>query len=163
MTTLALATVWTPATATEPLSYAILLTNTGGTPISNFKLGVSGPARIDPHAEVEGGTLEKRLSNHSMFAPPSGYVLAPGDTWEITCRGLSYPLRHWSDGVRGAYVVRADGALVEVVVLPTATYGADLRPRSGAVRFPVPDACSRLAIPADPPPNWSQPWTLPRC
>ena len=52
----------------------------------------------------------KRLSNHTVFAPPDGFVLKPGATWVVTARGLSYPLRHWSDGANTAYVVLADGS-----------------------------------------------------
>ena len=135
---LALATVWTPATANEPLSYTIMLTNRGATPLSNFKLGLSGPARIDPHAEVEGGTLEKRLSNHSLFAPPAGYVLGPGETWTVTARGLSYGLRHWSDGANSAYVTLADGTILPVITTPTHSTAANAPLLKGAARFPVP-------------------------
>ena len=135
---LALATVWTPATATEPLSYAILLTNRGAIPLSNFKLGLSGPARIDPHAEVEGGTLEKRLSNHSLFAPPAGYILGPGETWTVTARGLSYGLRHWSDGANSAYVTLADGTILPVITTPTQSTSTNAPLLKGAARFPVP-------------------------
>jgi hexosaminidase len=136
--TLALATIWTPATATQPLSYAIKLTNNGAAPISNFKLGLSGPARIDPHAEIEGGVLEKRLSNHSLFAPPAGYVLAPGETWTVTARGLSYGLRHWSDGANSSYVTLADGTILPVITSPTHSTAGNAPLLKGAARFPVP-------------------------
>jgi hexosaminidase len=133
-----LATIWTPAQEGLPLSYTIQLTNNGTSPVTGFKLGLSGPARIDPTAEVEGGTLEKRLSNHSLFAPPAGYVLAPGATWEIVARGLSYGLRHWSDGANTAYVVLADGTTLPVVTSPTRSTAANAPLLKGAARFPVP-------------------------
>ncbi|HTN61084.1 MAG TPA: family 20 glycosylhydrolase, partial [Devosia sp.] len=136
--TLSLATIWTPAKDDQPLSYAIKLTNNGSAPISNFKLGLSGPARIDPYAEVEGGVLEKRLSNHSLFAPPAGYVLAPGETWTVTARGLSYGLRHWSDGANSSYVTLADGSILPVITAPTHSTAGNAPLLKGAARFPVP-------------------------
>jgi hexosaminidase len=136
--TLSLATIWTPAKDDQPLSYVIKLTNNGSAPISNFKLGLSGPARIDPHAEVEGGTLEKRLSNHSLFAPPSGFVLAPGETWSVTARGLSYGLRHWSDGANSSYVALADVTILPVITAPTQSTAGNAPLLKGAARFPVP-------------------------
>jgi len=133
-----LATLWTPATASEPLSYVIKLTNNGPTPIGNFRLGLSGPARIDPQAEVEGGVLERRLSNHSLFAPPAGFVLAPGETWTVTARGLSYGLRHWSDGANSSYVTLADGSILPVITTPTHSTAGNAPLLKGAARFPVP-------------------------
>lgn len=135
---LSLATIWTPATYKAPLSYVLKLTNNGSEPLSDFKLGVSGPARIDPQAVVEGGTLETRLSNHALFAPPAGYELAPGATWTLTVHGLSYGLRHWSDGANSSYVALADGTTVSVVTAPTHAAGGNAPLLKGAVRFPVP-------------------------
>ena len=106
---LTLATIWTPASDGKPLVYSIELTNAGAEPLSGFKLGVNGPARLDPQTEIEGATLLERLSNHSLLAPPKGFRLEPGATWVIEVRGLSYPLRHWSDGANSAYVVLDDG------------------------------------------------------
>ncbi len=133
-----LATIWTPAKDDKPLSYVIRLTNNGAAPISRFKLGLSGPARIDPHAEVEGGVLEVRLSNHSLFAPPAGYLLAPGETWETTARGLSYGLRHWSDGANSSYVVLEDDTILPVVTAPTQSTAGNAPLLKGAARFPMP-------------------------
>ena len=48
-TSFSLVTTWTPAKDDTPLGYGIELTNTGDTAVSNFQLGFSGPARIDPH------------------------------------------------------------------------------------------------------------------
>ncbi|MEO5805236.1 beta-N-acetylhexosaminidase [Devosia sp.] len=135
---LSLVTIWTPAKDDVALSYAIKLTNNGPGPLSGFKLGVSGPARIDPHAEVEGGTLQVRLSNHSLFVPPAGFVLEPGQTWTVTARGLSYGLRHWSDGANSAYVVLADGSMVIVGTAPTQAIGSNAPLLKGAARFPMP-------------------------
>src|ERR1051325_11392488 len=112
MPSFSLVTTWSPATDSEPLGYGLELTNTGDTPVSNFQLGFSGPARIDPTATLENGVLLKRLSNHTLIAPPPGFVLEPGQKWTAIARGLSYGLRHWSDGANSAYVVLADGTIV---------------------------------------------------
>ncbi|MEQ1770870.1 MAG: beta-N-acetylhexosaminidase [Devosia sp.] len=135
---LTLATRWKPATEKEPLAYELKLTNTGTATIETFNLGFSGPARIDPSAEIEGGKLISRLSNHTLIAAPAGYALHPGDEWVVTARGLSYGLRHWSDGANSAYVELADGKLVNVPVAPTEAVGSNAPLLKGAARFPLP-------------------------
>src|SRR5690606_24767976 len=112
--------------------------NEGDTPIANFQLGFSGPARIDPHATLENGRLLKRLSNHTLIAPPEGFVLEPGRTWTATARGLSYGLRHWSDGANSAYVVLDDGAIIAIPTAPTKGKGHNAPLLKGAAKFPVP-------------------------
>ena len=138
LTSLTLATTWTPAKEGEALSYALKLTNSGSTALAGFKLCVSGPARIDPTADIEGGTLESRVSNHSEFAPPRGFVLEPGQTWTVTARGLNYPLRHWSDGANTAYLALSDGKLLPVHTAPTEAVGDNAPLARGTARFPVP-------------------------
>jgi hexosaminidase len=133
-----LVTTWSPATATEPLGYGIELTNKGDTPVANFQLGFSGPARIDPHATLENGKLLVRLSNHTLIAPPDGFVLQPGETWTATARGLSYGLRHWSDGANSAYVVLEGGEIVAVPTAPTQGKGHNSPLLKGTMKFPVP-------------------------
>lgn len=133
-----LQTNWVPATDGQALAYTLTLTNHSGKPVENFRLFVSGPARIDPAATIEGGRLVKRLSNHSGFAPDGGYVLAPGSSWKLTARGLSYPLRHWSDGANTAYVELADGSVAPVSISPTQAKGDNAPLKKGAAVFPVP-------------------------
>lgn len=133
-----LETEWTPAAAGRPLAYLLKLTNRSDTAVSGFRLAVSGPARIDPAARIEGGTLTARLSNHSEFAPPEGFVLAPGATWTLAVHGLSYPLRHWSDGANAAYVVFEDGSTAPVGVAATVSRGDNAPLKRGAVLYPVP-------------------------
>lgn len=137
-TSFSLVTTWTPAKDDAPLGYGIELTNTGDSPVSGFQLGFSGPARIDPHATLENGKLLKRLSNHTLIAPPDGFVLQPGETWTSTARGLSYGLRHWSDGANAAYVVLADGSIVTLATTPTQAKGHNSPLLKGAAKFPVP-------------------------
>ncbi len=70
-------TTWTPATDTDPLGYGLELTNTGDEAVTGFQLAFSGPSRLEPGATVENGKLVQRLSNHTVVAPPEGYVLNP--------------------------------------------------------------------------------------
>ena len=144
MPSFSLVTTWTPAKDGEPLGYGIELTNTGSEPVSGFQLGFSGPARIDPHATLENGKLLKRLSNHTLIAPPDGYVLEPGQTWTATARGLSYGLRHWSDGANSGYVVLSDGTVVVTAIAPTKGKGHNAPLLKGAAKFPVP---AKAAVP----------------
>lgn len=133
-----LETSWTPATKDQPLAYTLKLTNSGKEAVSDFSLCVSGPARLDPAATVENGKLVKRLSNHTELVPPDGFVLKPGQTWIVTAHGLSYPLRHWSDGANSAYVVLGGGAIAPVAVASTVAKGDNRPLKRGAARFPVP-------------------------
>ena len=135
---LSLKTQWTPARDGEPLAYELKLTNQSDSPVSDFVLCFSGPARLDPLATLEGGQLDIRLSNFTQISPPKGFVLRPGENWVATARGLSYGLRHWSDGANSAYVVLSDGRRVSIAVEPTAATGDNAPLRKGAARFSLP-------------------------
>ena len=133
-----LETEWTPPAEGVPLAYRLTLTNRSAGPVGDFRLCVSGPARIDPAAMIDGGTLVARLSNHSEFAPPKGFVLAPGASWTVTVHGMSYPLRHWSDGAGAAYLALDDGSSLPVAVAATLARGDNAPLKRGAVLYPVP-------------------------
>ena len=135
-----LVTEWTPPADGVALAYRLTLTNRSGAAVEGFRLCVSGPARIDPAAVIDGGTLVARLSNHSEFAPPQGFVLAPGASWTVTVHGLSYPLRHWTDGAGAAYLALADGSTAAVGVGPTSARGDNAPLKRGVAPFPVPAA-----------------------
>ncbi|EJN04611.1 beta-N-acetylhexosaminidase [Phyllobacterium sp. YR531] len=134
-----LETHWQPATGNEPLSYSLKLTNLSSEPITGFRLCVSGPARIDPAATVEGGILVERLSNHSEFAPLDNFTLEPNASWTVKARGLSYPLRHWSDGANSAYLLLEDGSTLPIPALPTRAIGDNATLKRGAEIYPVPE------------------------
>jgi hexosaminidase len=114
-----LTSAWTPAGEQGEALYVLTLTNNSGAPVSGFKLCITGPARIDPKAVIEGAALSDRLSNYSELSPEDGFTLASGASWKIAVRGLSYPLRHWSDGATGAYLAFEDGAAIQVDPSPT--------------------------------------------
>ena len=134
-----LETAWTPATAAESLAYSLTLTNLSGKPAEGFRLCVSGPARIDPQATIEGGTLAERLSNHSEFAPPDGFVLAPDAVLDSHRARPELRPRHWTDGANTAYVAFADGTTAPVAVKPTRAVGDNATLKRGAEIYPVPD------------------------
>lgn len=133
-----LETSWTPASDNEPPAYTFALTNNSGTAVKDFKLFVSGPARIDPAATLEGASLIARLSNHSGFAPVEGFMLRAGSSWRFTAHQLSYPLRHWSDGANTAYLELDDGTVVTVSIAPTQSKVDNAPLKRGAAMFPVP-------------------------
>lgn len=133
-----LETFWVPAGQDENPVYTLTLTNNTDQSLEGFKLCVSGPARIDPEATIEGGRLLKRLSNHSEFAPLDGFVLKPGETWTIKAHGMSYHPKHWTDGANAGYVVLADNNTVPVSVAPTRAKGDNAALTRGAVVYPVP-------------------------
>jgi len=137
-TPLRLETRWTPPHDGEPLLYTLELTNAGREAIADFSLCVSGPARIDPAATIVGATLGARLSNHTEFKAPAGYILEPGGRMLVEVQGLSYSLRHWSDGATAAYVALADGRTIGVATTPTVAKGQNAPLRKGTVRYPVP-------------------------
>ncbi|MGJ4856796.1 beta-N-acetylhexosaminidase [Labrys sp. La1] len=149
---LRLETHWTPSSEDRQLAYALTLTNTSDRAISGFRLCISGPGRIDPAATIEGGSLRTRLSNYAEFAPPEGFVLHPNTAWTVTARGLSYPLRHWTDGTNTAYVVFDDGTNLPVAVMPSRSSGDNASPKRGADVYPVPDIAP-VAISIVPWPN----------
>ena len=132
-----LVTQWNPGGGDKEAAYTLLLTNRSGQPVQNFRLCVSGPARIDSDARVEGGLLSRRLSNFSEFAPPEGFTLGAGGTWRLVVHTLSYPLRHWSDGAAGAYLVFEDGTVGNVAVSPSTSSASNKPPLKGAAKFAV--------------------------
>lgn len=135
---LKLVSKWTPARDGAPMAYTIELTNGRADPLRDFKLGVNGHVRFDARARLDGGTLVERLSNHTLIAPPAGFVLAPGATWSVTTHSLPWGPKHWSDGVTAAYVVLADSSTMRVSVTPTQLTGSNAPLLKGAMRFPVP-------------------------
>lgn len=137
-TDLRLESRWTAAEGDAPALYLLTLFNHGTDAVSGFRLCLSGPARLDPKVDTTGARLTKRLSNHSEFTPDAGYVLQPGGALEISTTGLSYPLRHWSDGATTAYVALDDGTILPVSVAPTVRTRDNAPLRRGAARFSFP-------------------------
>ncbi len=131
-------TEWVPADEGGEPAYILKLTNRSGRGLEGFRLAVSGPGRVDPAGEVEGGSIGTRLSNHTTFLPPEGLVLQPGETWTITVRKLSWQFRHWNDGARGAYLVLSDGSTIDLKTEPTASRSSNATFKRGIETWPVP-------------------------
>jgi len=127
----------------KPPGYELRLTNAGSEAIADFTLGFSGASLgIGPHTDITSGTLRSQLSNHITIAPPPGFVLQPGASWDIVIRGMSHPLRHWTDGAAGAYLVLADRRVVDVATAPAERAGDKAEPRRGVHKYPIPKALS---------------------
>ena len=96
-----LETTWKPAAAAENPVYSLTLSNLSAKPVEGFRLCISGPGRVDPGAQVVGGTLAAQLSNYAEFVPPDGFVLEPKGSWTVSAHAMMYNLRHWTDGATG--------------------------------------------------------------
>lgn len=135
---LVLETFWEPVAAGGRPRYRFRLANHGHHTFIGFRLCLTGPARLAPEDAVDGAVLTARVSNFTELTALPGAELAPGGYWEATACSLSYPLRHWTDGATGAYVVDGDGAVFSVEVSPTAKVGHNQALLKGARRYPVP-------------------------
>ncbi len=134
-----LSSEWLPARGTTGTIYRLLLANHGQTPLRNFRLGFSGPARVSDDAELVGATVVRQLSNYCEIAPRSGYELAPGAVWVVDILKLDSPIRHWTDGTASGFVIAADGTAHPVRTDPTRLAGSDTPLRRGTMPFPVPE------------------------
>ncbi len=101
----ALSTAWFAAER----RYRLTLISQAPQAISGFQLGVSGVLRIADEAAVEGGRLVSQLANFALLAPPDSFALSPGKSWTIEIAPLDFPLRHWTDGVQGAFLILKGG------------------------------------------------------
>jgi hexosaminidase len=129
---------WSSGSDGDTYAYVLRLTNQSKAPIRDFRLCVSGPARVAPGSVIEGGVLAARLSNHTEFAPEEDFVLHPGGQWEITVRGVSEPLQHWTSGATSSYLVLADKSILPLLPQPTTARGDNRPLMKGTRKFPVP-------------------------
>jgi len=120
--------------------YRLTLTNRGKEPVRGFSLGFSGPARVSDGAEIKGGSVVTQLSNYCEIAPPSGFVLEPGQAWTVDIGKLDYPIRHWTDGATTGFVILSGGETRAALTRPTRLAGSDKMRKRGTARFPVPQA-----------------------
>ncbi|GHA22290.1 beta-N-acetylhexosaminidase [Devosia pacifica] len=129
--------LWSPSDSLEGNFYTITLTNHSDTVLSQFRLGVSGPACVFDGCEIENASFVKLLSTYAEIAPPKGLELAPGESWSVTLTKFNFPFRHWTDGVVTAMVIR-DGQAVLARTTPTRNSIVSVPNRSGVTRFGVP-------------------------
>jgi len=110
---------WTP----EDGTYRLVLHNQSRDSVSQFRLGLSGPFRLDAEAAIDNGRMVTTLSTYAEIVPPANFELLAGASWEVVVR-VGTPLRHWTDGVVNAFVVLADGQTVSVATQPPARAGS---------------------------------------
>jgi hexosaminidase len=120
-----LSSEWLPGTEPQTGRYRLTLENHGKSAISGFRLGISGPARVNEGALPTNASVVTQLSNYAELAPPSGFTLAPGAEWQIEIDRLDYPLRHWTDGATTGFVILSDGKAVPAVTFPTGRANSD--------------------------------------
>lgn len=137
-----LSSVWIPAEGTNG-RYRLSLTNRSESPVEGFRLGFSGPVRVSDAALVTNGRIVTRLSNYAEFAPPQGFVLPAGATWDVEVDRLDYPLRHWTDGAVTGFVIYGDGRAIPAVTKPVDRSDDHIHQR-GSMRLG--DAASPIAV-----------------
>ena len=72
---------WVPGSEPQTGRYRLTLTNHTKSAISGFRLGISGPARVNESARPQNASVVTQLSNYAELAPPSGFSLAPSAAW----------------------------------------------------------------------------------
>lgn len=136
---LTLATEWRPAAEGVAPRYRLMVTNDTGEQLRDFRLGISGPARVSDDAEITGAKVVTQLSNFCELAPDRGFVLAPGASWTIDVLKLDYPIRHWTDGATTGFLILADGTTRSLRTVPTRYEGKDSLRKKGTAIFEVPE------------------------
>ncbi len=116
---LTLSSTFVPGNRATPSLYRLTVHNGADQPLSNFRIGFSGPARISDGAVLTGGTVVTKLSNYCEIAPPTGYVLAPGAEWTVSIDRLDYALHHWTDGAAAGLLITGDGQAHALRTVPT--------------------------------------------
>lgn len=134
--------MWTPTEGTNG-SYRLSLANHTEAAVEGFRLGFSGPVRINDMARITNGRIVTHLSNYAEVAPPSGFILQPGARWGVEVDGLDFPLRHWTDGAIAGFVIFGDGRAVPAVTRPVSRQDGGTY-RRGSMRLG--DPASSIAI-----------------
>lgn len=107
---------WHPIAGEECGGFAFTLFNLSEAPIAGFKLAYTSLTRVMDNPSCENATFLMRNANFHQFAPPEGFVLAPGGSWRFTVSGLWRPAKHRTDGAKSAYITLSDGSHVPVDV-----------------------------------------------
>jgi hexosaminidase len=102
--------VWFVPQAGGPGTARLRLVNTGPVARSEFELTFTSVVQLDP---APPDCLVGRRSGCHVVAPPPGFVLGPGETWEVTATCGHRP-RHANDGPASAFLTLADGTVETV-------------------------------------------------
>ena len=123
--------------------YRLALHNESPDSVAQFRLGLSGPFRIDADAAIDNGRVVAVLSTFAEIAPLPAFELLPGASWIVDVR-VATPLRHWTDGVVNAFVVLSDGQTVSVKTRPTEQ--TDALPRRRGTMALAGETDARVAV-----------------
>ena len=83
-----------------------------------FRLAFTSLYPLVSDGQLRGARLVDRTYNYHVIAPPTDFVLAPGDSWSVSAE-MTYGLQHYTAAVKSAYLIREDGGLVAVETAPT--------------------------------------------
>ena len=96
--------------------FTFRLFNLSESTIEDFTIVYTSLTRIIDQDACENATFVRRDANYHEFAPPTGFVLAPGAMWTFTVGGLHRKAVHCTDGAKSAYLTLAPGRHVPVAV-----------------------------------------------
>jgi len=96
--------------------FTFSLFNLSDRPVENFTIVYTSLTRVIDQKACENATFVKRDANYHEFAPPAGFVLAPGAGWTFAVSGLHRKAVHCTDGAKSAYLTLSDGSHVAVAV-----------------------------------------------
>ncbi|MDB5506233.1 MAG: beta-N-acetylhexosaminidase [Devosia sp.] len=130
-----LSSAFIPGNRATPDLYRLTVFNGADVPVSGFKLGFSGPARIADSATLTGGSVVMRLSNYCEIAPGPGFILQPDACWSVSIDKLDYALQHWTDGAVYGFLVTADGTAHALPTEPTRLEHSAEPHRRGVMRL----------------------------
>jgi hexosaminidase len=107
---------WHPTEGDAGGGFIFTLFNLSSEPLKDFRIVYTSLTRTIDKPVCGNAVYLRRNANFHEFAPPEGFVLAPGKSWRFTIDGLLRPARHRTDGAKSAYVTLADGTHKAVAV-----------------------------------------------
>lgn len=109
---------WVPVEGDPCGAFVFTLVNLSDATIDNFKLAYTSLTRVKDTEEpiCQNAVFLKRNANFHQFAPPSGFVLRPGASWQFRVGGLWRAAKHRTDGAKSAYLTLSSGQHAAVAV-----------------------------------------------
>ena len=104
---------WTPE-GDENGQMLFSLINLSDAPLAGFRLAYTAVTRNTDRSRISNAVFVMRDANRHEFAPPEGFVLAPGASWDFAVAALTRKPKHITDGVSTAYLILADGTAVDL-------------------------------------------------
>jgi hexosaminidase len=109
---------WVPS-GDEAGALTLTLTNRSNRPLGNFRLAFTSHCQFRPEGRLRGASLVEQISGYHVIAPPAGFVVMPASSWTVTAHHLDYVPRHYTAGLKSAYLMLEDGRVAPVAVTPT--------------------------------------------